>query len=192
MNATRGDAYNLLCEWVQSESLRKHCLAVEAAVRGYAPRYGGDVELWGVTGLLHDFDYERHPSYALEPEQTGHPFEGVKHLRSLGYPEEICRAILGHALYSGVPRDSDLARVLFACDELAGFTVACARMRPDGLASLTPESVQKKLKDKKFAAGVSRDDVALGVTEMLLPAPEHYANVIEFLKPAAADLGLPS
>lgn len=178
---TRDEAYNLMCEWVSSESLRKHMLCVEAAMRAYAAKYGEDQELWGITGLLHDFDYEKYP----EPNavaKTGHPFEGVRHLQSLNYPQSIVTAILGHALYSGVPRETPMDKCLFAVDELCGFLVACAHMRPDRFASLTAESVLKKLKDKKFAAKVSREDVDMGVAELGVDKADHINFVIEALR----------
>jgi putative nucleotidyltransferase with HDIG domain len=188
MSLDRQRAYNLLCEWVTSESLRKHMLCVEAAMRAYANKYGGDGELWGITGLLHDFDYEKYPTYN-ETNKTGHPFEGVKELARLGYPPEMTEAILGHALYSGVPRASNMAKALFACDELCGFVVACAYMRPDRLQTLTAESVIKKLKDKKFAAKVSREDIDLGIQEMSVDRVEHINFVIGALRGISKELG---
>ncbi len=188
MNITRDQAYKLMCQWVESESLRKHMLSAEAAMRAYAKKYNGDEEMWGITGLLHDFDYEKFP--VPDPEKkTGHPFEGVRHLQSLNYPDEIIQAILGHALYSGVPRTTQMAKCLFACDELCGFVVACAYMRPDKLMSLEVKSVKKKLKDKSFAAKVSREDIQMGINELGIPEDEHIAFVIEALKPISKDLG---
>jgi putative nucleotidyltransferase with HDIG domain len=178
----REEALHLMHDWVQSESLRKHMLCVEASMRAYAQKYEEDVELWGIAGLLHDFDYERHPEPNAELK-IGHPFEGIKILTEQGYPEAITEAILGHALYSGVPRTSQMAKCLFAVDELSGFVVACAYMRPDKFSSLTPESVNKKLKDKKFAAKVSREDIELGVTELGIDKNEHIQFVIGALKP---------
>ncbi|MBI3231679.1 MAG: HDIG domain-containing protein [Candidatus Doudnabacteria bacterium] len=180
----RSQAYDLMREWVSSESLRKHMLCVEAAMRGYARKYGEDEELWGMAGLMHDFDYEKYPQVDAVAK-LGHPFEGIRHLQSLEYPEEIVTAILGHALYSGVPRESNMAKCLFACDELCGFLVACAHMRPDKFETLTAESVKKKLKDKKFAAKVSREDIALGIQELAIPQDEHIDFVIGSLKPIA-------
>ena len=174
-------------EWVTSESLRKHMLSVEAAMRAYAEKYGEDSEIWGICGLLHDFDYERYPQFDAQ-EKTGHPFEGVKILEERGYSEEIIEAILGHALYSGVERKSQMAKCLFACDELCGFLVACAYMRPDKFSSLTVDSVKRKLKDKKFAAKVSREDIELGVSEMQIPKDEHIGFVIEALKPIQKEI----
>jgi len=189
MTINRPDAYNLMCEWVTSESLRKHMLCVEAAMKACAKKYGENEELWGVTGLLHDFDYEKFPT--PDPlAKTGHPFEGVRHLESLGYPKEVIQAILGHALYSGVPRTTNMAKALFACDELCGFIVAVARMKSDKLQSLTAESVKKKLKDRKFAEKVSREDIALGITELGIDGDEHINFVIMALRPIEKELGL--
>ena len=177
-----------MCEWVTSPTLQKHMYAVEAAMRGYAGKYGGEVEMWGIAGLLHDFDYEKFPT--PDPTaKTGHPFEGVKHLQSLNYPDEIIQAILGHALYSGVPRRTQMAKALFACDELCGFIVAVAKMKPDNLQTLEAKSVKKKLKDKSFAAKVSREDIALGISELGLNEDEHINFVIACLRPIAKDLG---
>lgn len=162
--------------------MRKHMLCVEAAMRAYARKFDADEELWGICGLLHDYDYERYPTYDAE-KQIGHPYEGVRNLKELGYPEEIIEAILGHALYSGVPRTSQMAKCLFACDELCGFLVACAYMRPDKFHSLTADSVKKKLKDKKFAAKVSREDIDQGVSELGIDKDEHMNFIIEALKP---------
>jgi putative nucleotidyltransferase with HDIG domain len=148
MPLNRESSWELLTEYTKSESLRKHALAVEALMRAYAKKYGEDPEVWGIVGLLHDFDYEKYPSFDAAA-QTGHPFEGVKQLQVLGYPENITTAILGHALYSGVPRTSNMAKALFACDELCGFLLACALMRPERLMSLDAKSVRKKMKYKK-------------------------------------------
>jgi putative nucleotidyltransferase with HDIG domain len=179
---TRDEALALMHEWVQSESLRKHMYCVEAAMRAYAKKYNEDEELWGIAGILHDFDYERFPE--PNPEQkTGHPFESIRILKEQEYPGEIIDAILGHALYSGVPRNSNMAKCLFAVDELCGFIVACAYMRPDKLESLELGSVKKKLKDKKFAAKVSREDIELGVAELGTDNDTHIQFVIEALKP---------
>lgn len=180
-------AYNLMCEWVSSESLRKHMLCVEAAMRAYAKKYGEDEELWGITGLLHDFDYEKFPEVDAE-KKTGHPFEGVKHLQALNYPESLVTAILGHALYSGTPRVTKMDKTLFAVDELCGFLVACAHMRPDRFETLEAASVLKKLKDKSFAAKVSREDIDLGVAEMGVDKVEHINFVIGALKGISKDL----
>ncbi len=181
MKPTYNDALALMHEWVQSDSLRKHMYSVEAAMRAYAKKYNEDEEQWAMAGLLHDFDYEKYPHFNAE-EQSGHPYEGIKVLRERGYDEEIIQAILGHALYSGVPRTSNMAKCLFACDELSGFLVACAYMRPDKFSSLEPASVNKKLKDKKFAAKVSREDIELGIAELGVDKNDHIAFVIEALK----------
>lgn len=188
MEISRNKAYNLMCQWVQSESLRKHMLCVEAAMRAYAQKFGEDPEMWGIAGLLHDFDYEKYPRVDVT-KKTGHPFEGVRELEALGYPEPIIQAILGHALYSGVPRVSNMAKALFACDELCGFVLACAYMRPDKLASLDATSVKKKLGNKKFAAKVSREDIALGIKELGADEDEHINFVIGALRGISAELG---
>ena len=184
---TRVEALSLMQEWVQSESLRKHMLCVEAAMRAYAQKYGENRELWGIAGLLHDFDYERFPEPDAE-KQTGHPFEGIKILRSLNYPDEIIQAILGHALYSGVARQSNMAKCLFACDELCGFIVACAYLRPDKFGSLGIDSVKKRLKDKSFAAKVSRADIELGISELGIERDAHIQFVIEALRPIQSQI----
>lgn len=188
MEINRQQAHQLLEQWVQAESLRRHMYAVEAAMRAYAAKYQEDPELWGIAGLLHDFDYEKYP-VPNPAQKTGHPFEGVRELEKLGYPKEITEAILGHALYSGVPRLSKLAKTLFAVDELCGFVVAVARMKPDNLQSLEASSVKKKLKDKKFAEKVSRQDIDLGVQEMGIDKDEHINFVIVSLRPIARNLG---
>ena len=188
MNVNREQANNLMCEWVKSESLRRHMYSVEAAMRAYAKKFGEDEELWGAAGLLHDFDYEKFPTFDAAAK-TGHPYEGVRHLESLGYPPEIIDAILGHALYSGVPKISNMAKALFACDELCGFIVAVARMKPDNLQSLEAASVKKKLKDKSFAAKVARQDIEQGILEMAVDKDEHINFVILALRPIAKDLG---
>jgi predicted hydrolase (HD superfamily) len=187
---SRGSAWALLTEWTRGESLRKHALAVEAAVRGYARLFGEDEEAWGIVGLLHDFDYERFPNAAHSPTDE-HPSEGVRILASLGLPEASQRAILGHATYTGVPRDTPMARALFAVDELCGFLVACALVRPSrSLGDLEVASVKKKLKDKAFARGVSREDVLQGAAELGVPLDEHIAFVLEALRPHERVLGL--
>ncbi len=185
MTPTRQQALALLHEYTRSESLRKHALAVEACVRAYARRLGGEEELWGVTALLHDFDYERWP----EPPQ--HPMEGHRILTELGYPEEIRHAILAHADYTGVPRVSPLDKVLFACDELAGFITACALVKPNkSLAEVEAASVKRKLKDKAFARSVSRDDIQRGAEELGLPLEEHIAFCLAAMQSVAPALGL--
>jgi putative nucleotidyltransferase with HDIG domain len=182
---TREDAWALVTEWTTSESLRKHMLAVEAAVRGYARLYGEDEENWGLVALLHDFDYERYP------DAENHPFRGVELLKSLGYPEWVTRAILSHADYSGVPRESRLERVLYACDEMSGFVTAAALVRPSkSVLDLEPSSVLKRMKDKAFARAVNRDDLLRGAEELGLPLEEHVTNVIRFLGVRAEALGL--
>ena len=178
----RDDALALMQEHTQSASLRQHMLAVEAAMRAYATKLGEDPEPWGIVGLLHDFDYEKFPN-AEHSATEGHPAWGVNLLRSRGVPEPLCRAILGHATYSGVPRDTPLARTLFAVDELCGFLVACALVRPSrSFADLEVSSVKKKLKDKAFARGVNRDDVRRGAEEIGVPLDEHIAFCIEALR----------
>ena len=186
----RRRAEALMFSWTPSPALRGHMRAVELAMRHFAPRYGGDPEWWGIVGLLHDFDYERFPNDTRAADAE-HPSEGVRHLRGEGFPEDGCQAILGHAAFTGVARTSDMARVLFAVDELCGFVVACALVRPSkSLSDLEPRSVVKKLKDKAFARGVSRDDVRLGVEELGIPQDELIAEVIAALRPHEADLGL--
>ena len=187
---SRDDAWNLLCEFTQSESLRKHMLAVEACVRAYARKNGADEETWGLAALLHDFDYERWPNndHAADRE---HPAEGAKILRERGYSEEIIRAILSHADYTGVTRDTPLEKTLFACDELAGFITACSYVRPSrSVLDLEASSVKKRMKDKAFARGVSREDVIKGAEELDIPLEEHIAFCIEAMRGQADALGL--
>ncbi len=182
---SRAAAWDLLCEWTQGESLRKHALAVEAAVRGYARKFGEDEQAWAVVALLHDFDYERYPTL------DNHPFRGCDELRRLGYPEWVMRAILSHADYSGVPRESLLEKTLFACDEMAGFVTAAALVRPSrSVLDLEAPSVIKKMKDKAFARAVSRDDLRSGAELLGLPLEEHVTNVILFMREQADALGL--
>ena len=180
----RGRAQALLEEWIASEALRRHCRAVEIAMRAYAAELGEDGDAWGVVGLLHDFDWERHPTL----EQ--HPRDGEPVLAALGYPDWFRRAILSHAEHMGVSRDTPMERHLFACDELSGFIHACALMRPDRLEGMEPRSVRKKLKDKRFAANVSRADITLGAEEIGRELDDHIAFVIAALTPHAAELGL--
>ena len=181
----REDAWSLVCEYTQSESLRKHMLAVEACMRAYARKYGEDEEKWAITGLLHDFDYEKYPT----PQE--HPFVGNKILGERGYPEEIRRAILSHADYSGVKRESAMEKVLYACDELAGFITASALVKPNkSLAEVEAKSVRKKMKDKAFARSVSRDDIINGATDLGVDLEEHIAFCIEAMKTIAPELGL--
>ena len=186
----RNDAWKLLCEYTQSESLRKHMLAVEACVRAYARKSGADEEVWGLAALLHDFDYERWPNadHAADKE---HPAEGAKILREQGYSEEIVRAILSHADYSGVARQSALEHTLFACDELAGFLTACTYVRPSkSVLDLEVSSVKKRMKDKAFARGVSREDVIKGAEELGIPLEEHIGFCISAMREEADALGL--
>jgi len=182
---SRDEAWALLTEWTQSESLRKHALAVEAAVRGYARRFGEDEDAWGLVALLHDFDYERFPT----PDD--HPFRGCDELRRRGYPEWVMRAILSHAQYSGVPRESPLEKSLFACDEMAGFVTAASLVRPSkSVLDLEASSVIKRMKDKAFARAVSREDLRKGAEELGLPLDQHITNVISFMRERADSLGL--
>lgn len=187
---TREDAWNLLCEYTQSDSLKKHALAVEACVRAYARKNGADENLWGLAALLHDFDYERWPNAAHHPTEE-HPGQGAGILRERGYPEEVIHAILGHADYTGVPRSSALDHALFACDELSGFLTACALVKPSkSIHEVETSSVRKKLKDKAFARGVSREDVYKGAEELAIPLEEHIAFCIAALRSVAPALGL--
>ena len=182
---TRDAAWALLTEWTKSESLRKHALAVEASVRGYARQFGEDEDAWGFVALLHDFDYERYQTPA------DHPFRGCEELRRRGYPEWVTRAILSHADYSGVPRESKLEKTLYACDEMSGFVTAASLVRPSkSILDLEPPSVVKRMKDKAFARNVSRDDLRRGAGELNLPLDEHIGNVIRFMRERADALGL--
>jgi putative nucleotidyltransferase with HDIG domain len=180
----REEAWELLGEYTKNENLRKHALAVEACLKAYARKYGEDEEKWAVVGLIHDFDYELYPS------APDHPLKGSEILKEKGVSEEMRRAILGHADYSGVPRDTHLAKVLFACDELAGFITACALVRPDRLATLEAKSVRKRMKDKAFARAVSREDIIKSAEELGVPLDEHITFCIEALRPIADQLGL--
>jgi putative nucleotidyltransferase with HDIG domain len=185
MKMNRDDAWQLLNEHTKSESLLKHAMAVEVAVRGYARTFGEDEEAWGVVALLHDFDYERWPT----PED--HPFRGCEILREKGYPEWVARAILSHAEYSGVPRESRLEKTLWACDEMAGFVTAASLVRPSkSVLDLEPKSVIKRMKDKAFARAINRDDLRRGAEDLGLPLEEHIANVISFMRERADALGL--
>lgn len=185
MHLSRDDAYALMTEWTQSDSLRKHMLAVEAAVRGYARMWGEPEEDWAVVALLHDFDYERYP------DQENHPFRGVEVLKEKGYPEWVTRAILSHAEYSGVPRESRLEHTLYACDEMSGFVTACALVRPSkSVLDLEAASVMKRMKDKAFARAVSREDLRKGAEEIGLPLDQHISHVIGFMRERADVLGL--
>ena len=182
---TRDAAWALLTEWTKSENLRKHALAVEASVRGYARQSGDDEEAWGFVALLHDFDYERYQTPA------DHPFRGCEELQRRGYPEWVTRAILSHADYSGVPRESQLEKTLYACDEMSGFVTAASLVRPSkSILDLEPASVVKRMKDKAFARNVSREDLRRGAEELTLPLEQHIGNVIRFMRERADALGL--
>jgi putative nucleotidyltransferase with HDIG domain len=181
----REEAWSLLTEFTQSESLRKHALAVEACMRAYARKLGGDESLWGLVGLIHDFDYEKYPS------AEDHPFKGSEILKERGYSEEIRRAILSHAEYSGVPRETPMEKALFACDELAGFITAATLVKPSkSLSELDARSVRKKMKDKAFARSVNREDIVNGAADLGVDLEEHITFCIEAMKAVAGDLGL--
>lgn len=182
----RQSALALLHEYTKTDSLRKHALAVEAAMRAYARKFGEDEETWGIVGLLHDFDYEMHP------QVPDHPMKGSEILKENGYPEDVRTTIISHVPAMNVPRSTPMAKALFACDELSGFVVACAIVRPNKLADLKASSVKKKLKDKAFARTVSREDIQLGIAEMQVDADEHIQFVIDALAAVADDLGLSS
>jgi len=180
----RTDALTLLKEYTKNEALLRHMYAVEAAMRAYAKKYNEDEEKWSVVGLLHDFDYE------MFPTAPDHPMKGSEILKERGYPEDVRRAILGHATYSGVPRDTLMAKVLYACDELCGFISAVAVIRPNKIADLEVSSVKKKLKDKRFAANVSREDITQGCEELNVPMDEHIQFVIDAMRAISGELGL--
>src|ERR1041384_3459247 len=181
----RNQAWCLLTEFTQSESLRKHALAVEACMRAYARKFAGDEDLWGTIGLLHDFDYDQYPSLA------DHPYRGNEILKERGYSEEVRRAIMSHAEYTGVTRDSQMEKTLFACDELAGFITACALVKPSkSLAEVEARSVRKKMKDKAFARSVNRDDITNGAAALGVELEDHIAFCIEAMKGIAGELGL--
>jgi putative nucleotidyltransferase with HDIG domain len=184
MQTTRQRAWETLTRYTKSESLLRHALAVEASTRFYARRFGEDEELWAVVALLHDFDYEMHPTL------DKHPQDGAPILREEGYPEEVIEAVLSHAEHLALPRDTQLKKTLFACDELSGFVHACGLVRPNGLDGLEPKSVKKKLKQPSFAAGVHRDEVYAGAALLGLELDEHIANVVAALQPIAKELGL--
>jgi putative nucleotidyltransferase with HDIG domain len=187
MIPTRDQAYELMTQWTQSDSLRKHMLSVETAVVAYARKYNEDENKWAVTALLHDFDYEKHP----ELSANGHPFVGVQYLREQGYDEEILEAILGHADFSGVPRATPLAKTLYACDEITGLITAAVYVRPDkNIAHQTVDSLKKKFKDKAFAKGVNREDVKRGAEELGVELWEHVDFVLKAMQGRAALLGL--
>jgi predicted hydrolase (HD superfamily) len=182
---TREDAWALVCEWIQSDSLRKHVLGVEAAMRAYARRDGEDEETWAITGLVHDLDYERYPDL-----ETGHPRYALKELEARSYPREIIDAVAGHADFMGVPRTTRLAKALYGVDELSGFVAACALVRPTGMEGMKPKSVRKKLKQPSFAAKVDRDQIRRGIEELGVEESEHIQLVIDAMAANAAELGL--
>ncbi len=181
---TRDDAWNLLCEYTKGESLRKHALAVEAVMRAYARKLNADEDQWGMVGLLHDFDYE------MYPEPPDHPLKGSEILKERGYPDDLRRAILGHANYTNTPRDTLVARALYACDELTGFVIAAALVRPNGIWDMGASSVKKKLKDKAFARTVNRDEVYEGAQEFEVDLGEHIDFIIAALRAVAGEVGL--
>lgn len=185
---SRQDAWDLVCEWVQSESLRKHLLGVEAAMVAYARKLGGDEERWAVTGLVHDLDYERFPD--LGDTENGHPRTALRLFEELGWPQDVIDAVAGHATFLDVPRETDMAKALFAVDELSGFIAACALVRPTGIEGMKPKSVRKKLKQPSFAAGVNRDEVRQGAEELGVDFDEHLAFVIAAMEDRADELGL--
>ena len=186
LEVTRDRAWETLTRYTTSEALLRHALAVEASTASYAPRYGGDEELWRVAALLHDFDYEIHPTL------DEHPQDGAPILREEGYPDEVIEAVLSHAEHLHIERDTPLKKALFACDELSGFIHACGLVRPNGLEGLEPKSVRKKLKQPSFAAGVHRDEVYKGAELLELELDEHIANVVAAMQPIAGELGLRS
>ncbi len=185
MEPTRDEAWQLFCEWTESESLRKHALAVEACMRAYAALWGEDPERYAVTAIVHDLDYERHPDL-----ETGHPRIALAELERLGYPQDVVDAVAGHAPYLGVPRETTMAKTLFAVDELSGFVSACALVRPTGIEGMKVKSVRKKLKQPSFAAKVDRDEIAQAITELGVDESEHIQRVIDALSAQAEELGL--
>ena len=185
---TREQAWDLVCEWVSSDSLRKHLLGVEAGMVAYARKYGEDEERWAVTGLVHDLDYERHPD--LDDTENGHPRTALRLLEELDWPQDVIDAVAGHADFMGVPRESLMAKALYAVDELSGFIAACALVRPTGLEGMKPKSVKKKLKQPSFAAGVNRDEVYRGAQELGVDFDEHVAFLIDAMTQRADELGL--
>jgi len=182
---SREQAWDLFCSWTESESLRRHVLAVEAAMRAYAAKFGEDEELWGLVGMLHDLDYERYPDL-----ETGHPRMALEELRKQGFSEEFVRAVASHADFLEVSRDSPMEKTLFAVDELSGFVMACAFVRPEGIHGMTPKSVKKKMKTPAFAAAVNRDELRQGADELGADFDEHLAFLIAAFEPHAAELGL--
>ena len=185
MDVTRDEAWQLFCEWTQSDSLRKHVLAVEAGMVAYARERGEDEELWAATGILHDLDYERYPDL-----ETGHPRIALEELKEHGYPQELIDAVAGHATYLGVPRETPLAKTLYAVDELAGFITAVALVRPTGIHGMTPKSVKKKMKTPAFAAAVDRDEMRSAAEELGVDFDEHVATLIGAMEERAGELGL--
>ena len=185
MDVTRDEAWQLFCEWTQSDSLRKHVLAVEAGMVAYARERGEDEELWAATGILHDLDYERYPDL-----ETGHPRIALEELKEHGYPQELIDAVAGHATYLGVPRETPLAKTLYAVDELAGFIAAVALVRPTGIHGMTPKSVKKKMKTPAFAAAVDRDEMRSAAEELGVDFDEHVATLIGAMEERAGELGL--
>jgi putative nucleotidyltransferase with HDIG domain len=185
---SRQDAWEMVQQWVESESLRRHMLGVEVSMRAYAAKFGEDEELWGIAGLVHDFDYERFPD--LSDTESGHPRTALRELAERGYPQDVIDAVAGHATFLGVPRETPMAKTLFAVDELTGFIGACALVRPTGIEGMKPKSVAKKLKTPSFAAGVDREEVRLGAAELGVEFSEHVAFLIEALSAHAGELGL--
>ena len=184
-DVSREDAWQLVTEWIESDSLRKHLLGVEAAMRAYARKWDEDEEIYAVTGLVHDLDYERYPDL-----ETGHPRYAVKELTERGYPQDVIDAVAGHADFMGVPRETRMAKTLYAVDELSGFVAACALVRPTGIEGMKPKSVKKKLKQPSFAAAVNRDEVQRGIEELGVDQDEHIALIIDALAERADELGL--
>jgi putative nucleotidyltransferase with HDIG domain len=182
---SRDDAWELFCEWTESDSLRKHVLAVEVGMRAYAGRYGEDEELWAVTGIVHDLDYERFP----DPE-TGHPRMALEELQRLGYPQDVIDAVAGHADYLGVPRETTMAKALYAVDEMSGFVMACALVRPTGIEGMKPKSVKKKMKTPAFAAAIDREQLQRAADELGVEMDEHIQVVIAALSQRADELGI--
>jgi putative nucleotidyltransferase with HDIG domain len=182
---SREDAWQLVCEWIESDSLRRHLLGVEAAMRAYARKWDEDEELYAVTGLVHDLDYERYPDL-----DTGHPRHAIKELEERGYPQDVIDAVAGHADFMGVPRETRMAKTLYAVDELSGFIAACALVRPTGIDGMKPKSVKKKLKQPSFAAAVNREEVQRGIDELGVDQDEHLALIIEALAERSDELGL--
>jgi predicted hydrolase (HD superfamily) len=185
---TRDEAWDLVCEWVQSDSLRKHLLGVEAGMRAYARHYDEDEERWAVTGLVHDLDYERFPD--LDDAENGHPRTALRLFEELEWPQDVIDAVAGHATFLGVPRETRMAKALYAVDELSGFIAACALVRPTGIEGMTPKSVKKKLKQPSFAAGVNREEVRQGAEELGVDFDQHVAFVIEAMSERSEALGL--